>query len=193
MTMTLDPSIEVASRLLGALVFAIAVFGKLRHRDEFFGVVANYRLLPQALTVPAAWVILLMEGFVVVSFVAGVWLMLGALIALSSLLVFTIAMSINIARGRTHIDCGCFQSALEQRLSGGLIARNVVLMIAIAPTLIAALDGASSVTMKLSNAANVMSAIDGFAAGLALFVLYQAFGLLITLRDLSAALQKRVV
>ena len=38
--------------------------------------------------------------------------------------LFSVAIGINLARGRSHIDCGCFQSALRQQLSISLLVRN---------------------------------------------------------------------
>ena len=43
------------------------------------------------------------------------------------LVVFTLAVAINLFRGRREIDCGCFSSELKQRLSWWLVVRNVVL------------------------------------------------------------------
>ena len=68
---TIDPSIALACRLLGALVFAAAVAGKITHRHELAGVVANYRLLPEALSVPAAWGTVALETLVVLSLAGG--------------------------------------------------------------------------------------------------------------------------
>jgi hypothetical protein len=193
MAMALDPSIELASVILGTLVFASAAAGKLRHIDEFSGVVANYRLLPQWLASPAAIVIVLLESFVVVSLVSGLWLLAGAVVAIALLGLFAIAMAINLSRGRTFIDCGCFQSTLKQQLSGALVVRNIVLTVALVPTLLSALAHSPSLPGRLWNAPSFLAAMDGVAAGIALYLIYQAFGLIITLRDLAAALHKRFV
>ena len=45
-------------------------------------------------------------------------------------------MGINLRRGRRHIDCGCFQSALKQTLSWTLVMRNVVLALLMAVALL---------------------------------------------------------
>jgi hypothetical protein len=45
------------------------------------------------------------------------------------LVLFTGAIGINLMRGRTDIDCGCFGPALRQQLSGWLLLRNLFLMI----------------------------------------------------------------
>ena len=47
--------------------------------------------------------------------------------AAALLLLFAAGMGINLARGRRHIDCGCFQSALKQTLNWKLVIRNIAL------------------------------------------------------------------
>ena len=63
---------------------------------------------------------------------------------LSSLLLATygLAIAVNLARGRTHIDCGCSfasnraDSTSNQQLSVGLVARNILLAsVALVPLL----------------------------------------------------------
>lgn len=179
--MAVDPSILLAGRILAVAVFGTAVAGKLRHRDEFVGVVANYRLLPKALVAPAAWLIIALESVVVLSLSSGIQLDPGAGIAACLLCLFAVAMTINLARGRTEIDCGCFQSALRQRLSVALIVRNMVLLAVIVPLLSAA----------QAQPLSFWQFLNGFAAGAVLFVLYQVFGQLLALRDSAAALRKR--
>ncbi len=69
------------------------------------------------------------------------------------LTIFTGAIAINLARGRTNIDCGCFGPALRQELSGWLLLRNLFLMIVativILPTSRRALEAIDHVTIVL--------------------------------------------
>jgi uncharacterized membrane protein YphA (DoxX/SURF4 family) len=177
---TIDPSIALAGRLVGALVFAAAVAGKIRHRHELAGVVANYRLLPEPLAASAAWMIVGLECLVVLSLVSGVWLVAGAMLAIALLAGFALAMGINLARGRREIDCGCFQSGLRQRLSMALVARNIVLAALLTPLLPAQATGTTALQW-----------LDGLGAGLAVYALYLVLDELISLRHLSAELRRR--
>lgn len=123
--------LALAIRVLVGLTFVTAAFGKLRHRLEFQGVVSNYRLLPEA-AVPAFALFLPPVEIVVATallFAPSSW---SALCAAALLVVFAVAMGINMQRGRRHIDCGCFQSALKQTLSWVLVARNVGLALLLA-------------------------------------------------------------
>src|SRR5690348_9548505 len=172
--MTLDPAIALAGRVLGALVFATAVAGKVRHRHELAGVVANYRLLPERLAAGAGWLIVGLEALAVLSFVSGVQLAAGAALAIALLCAFALAIGINLARGRREIDCGCFQSGLRQRLSPALLARNAILAILLIPLLA---GGSSDAT--------TLQWLDGLGAGLAAYALYQVLGELLSLRHSS--------
>lgn len=177
---TVDPSVGLACRLLGALIFATAAAGKLRHRHELAGVVANYRLLPEPLAAAAGWMIVGLEILTAVSLASGVRLEAGTALAIALLCVFALAMGVNLARGRREIDCGCFQSGLRQRLSAGLLVRNFLVSVALVPLL--------GVTIP---PARPLQWIDGLGAGLAAYALYRAFEQLLSLRHSSAELQKR--
>jgi hypothetical protein len=115
--------IALAIRVLVALVFLSTAFGKARHRVAFQGVVVNYRLIPE-IAVPAFALLLpLVEAAVAAGLLVAPppWPEIGGA---ALLMLFATAMGINIGRGRHHIDCGCFQSALKQSLSWTLVARN---------------------------------------------------------------------
>jgi hypothetical protein len=43
------------------------------------------------------------------------------------LVAYAIAMTTNLRRGRTHIDCGCFGSRLAHGLAPWMVLRNAVL------------------------------------------------------------------
>lgn len=180
--MTMDPSIALACRLLGTLVFASAVAGKLGHRHELPGVVANYRVLPEQLAAPAAWAVVVLEAMAALSLASGARLESGAALAVALLCAFALAMAVNLARGRREIDCGCFQSGLRQRLSAGLLARNLLLSAAMAPLFTAP----GPLTRPLQW-------IDGVAAAFAAYVLYRLFDQLLSLQHSAAELRKRFV
>jgi hypothetical protein len=53
------------------------------------------------------------------------WAALGAV---ALLVLYSVAIAINLVRGRREIDCGCFGPAARVPLSGGLVARNALLI-----------------------------------------------------------------
>lgn len=119
---------SLAGRVLLGAVFLQASVQKLRHFGELRGVVANYRLLPDWLVPPFSSALPCVE----LALTAALWFGSGATEALCAgavLLVFSVAIGINLARSRAQIDCGCFQSSLRQPLSGRLLVRNAALLL----------------------------------------------------------------
>jgi hypothetical protein len=119
-----------AASVTVALVFLVAALGKLRHRDLLPGVIANYRLLPEALVAPAALLLPIVELVVAVGLLFGNR-PAAPIAAIGLLLVFAAAMAINIRRGRRHIDCGCGHAGLRQDLGWPMVARNLVMALAL--------------------------------------------------------------
>lgn len=157
----------LAIRTLISLVFLTAAYGKLRHGALFQGVVANYRLLPDAMVAPAAHLIPPVELLLGATLLLGLaypWPELGAV---GLLLLFALAMGINLRRGRHHIDCGCFQSTLKQTLSRALVMRNVVL---------ALLMGIALLSNEVPD--DLLTLVNGYLAGGALFIILHALEIL---------------
>jgi uncharacterized membrane protein YphA (DoxX/SURF4 family) len=169
---SIDPSITLALRVLTTLVFATALTGKLLHADELVGIVANYRLAPEIFARPLAWIVMALEALVVLSVGAGLAPRAGAALAIALLGAFALAMTVNLLRGRSEIDCGCFQSGLRQRLSGALVVRNLLVMVALSPLLLSSVQHPS-----------FLQVLDGVGAGIVIFVLYQVFGQILAARD----------
>ncbi len=159
--------IALAIRVLVSLVFLTAAYGKFRHWSVFQGVVANYRLLPEVLVAPAAYLLPPLEALLGAALLLGLaspWAELGAA---ALLLLFAVAMGINIARGRRHIDCGCFQSALKQSLSWKLVMRNVALSL---------LLGVAVLTREAPS--DLFMRVNGLLVGGVLFVILQSLNIL---------------
>jgi len=122
-------------RLAVAAIFLEAAQHALSDRQDFAGVLAAYRIAPVSwaeaigVTLPALQIVAAIALMVPRLAVPGAWL------ALALLLLFTVAISINLWRGRTHIDCGC--GGDSQRISYALVMRNLVLTAAVAGALAA--------------------------------------------------------
>lgn len=125
-----EPLITTALRVFLALLFATAALSKLSRIEEFYGVVRNFRLLPDGVSRVVAFVLPVVELAVAVGLVIGPWAVPAATVAAALLIVFALALAINVARGRTYIDCGCFRQGLKQPVSWLLVGRNIVLTLA---------------------------------------------------------------
>lgn len=170
----------VETGLTGAIgtgiVFVEAGLAKLRHRDLVPGVVANYRLLPEALVAPVATLLPVVElvlglGLIASVFAGGMLRLLG-LPAAALFVVFAGAMAINIRRGRRAIDCGCGRSQLRQPLRWGLVLRNLVL---------AALVAIHAMPLAPRETVTVADIALALASGAAVFLIFLLFNALAAL------------
>jgi hypothetical protein len=144
------------------LIFVSAGAKKLLHWQEFRGVVAAYRLLPASGAVVVAAIIAPLELFLGVASILHWGMPLTAFAVAAMLTLFAAAMAINIRRGRTAIDCGCFQTALRQGLEWRLVARNIACALIV--------SAASAIPVALDSTSGLLA----FPAGIALFCLYLA-------------------
>jgi hypothetical protein len=143
----IDPALHAVARVGLAVLFGSAALHKLRDLHAFRVTLGDYQLVPWVLTGVAA------PGLVAAE--AGTSLALlvlggrpGPFVAAAGLLaVYTLAIAINLARGRRDIDCGCHGPALHVELGGGLVARNLAVLalaglglLPVTPRPLAALD-----------------------------------------------------
>ena len=135
MALALDPVFAWVARLALALLFAHAAWHKARDLQAFRAALAGYRLLPERAVGAAALALVGLELATAAALLAS---RAGGALALALLGAYTLAIALNLARGRREIDCGCFGPAARQPLSGALVARNLVLLasaaLALAPT-----------------------------------------------------------
>jgi hypothetical protein len=132
-SLLLDP---VVSRAVGAALSVILLTGgwhKLRDPALFRATLENYRLLPVGWLWQAALLLPLWEISAGAMLLFPPTRLAAALLTTALLCVVTAAVIVNLARGRTGIDCGCggFGGHVgDQTLSWGLAVRNAVLLVA---------------------------------------------------------------
>ncbi|MDH3212719.1 MAG: DoxX family membrane protein [Myxococcales bacterium] len=129
MSFDLDPAVRIALRLSLALLLLAASHHKLREFEAFRSAMANYRLLPDRWTRVAAAGVASGELAVGIALLAPGLTRAAAGAAVALLALYTAAIAINLIRGRRDIDCGCAGPRARRPLSGGLVARNAVLML----------------------------------------------------------------
>jgi len=136
----LDPLIVKAISIGLGLMFLIAAYHKLANGAAFRVTLLEYQLLPQWLVAPAAKFIPVIEILLGSSWLLSFYSQPMTAIGSAALLgIYALAIGINLYRGRVHFDCGCSfggKDENEQFLSGGLVARNVLLIGAALITLI---------------------------------------------------------
>lgn len=176
-----NPALLLAIRVFLALMFATAALSKLGHAEEFYGVVRNFRILPDGLSRVTALVLPVVELAVAVGLLIGATAVPAAIAAAALLAVFGVAIAINVVRGRTQIDCGCFRNGLKQQIGWALVARNA-LMTASALVVAGLLPAAAAPALP--------EALVGMLAGLVAMMLYLSASVLGGLRATQTAMSK---
>lgn len=126
----IDPVISLTIRLALALLFAAAAWHKLTNHVRFVATIRAYRLLPAPWRSLAAWFFPAVEVGIVVGFLYPPATEASVLAAVPLLSLYSFAIWQNLTPDGRQIDCGCFASSTTVPLSGWLIARNIVLMLA---------------------------------------------------------------
>jgi len=124
----MDPAYTLLAALALALLFATSAYHKLRDLEHFEAILVDYRLLPDYFTAPAARALPLVEIGLAAALVLPATTGSASLVAAALLGVYSLAIGINLARGRRDIDCGCGGDS-GQSLGPGLLARNALLMV----------------------------------------------------------------
>ena len=134
----MDPLWHETLALALAALFAAAGVLKVRAFREWPQVLENHRLLPARLLRPVAIALPIAELSVALGLLAApghaasgaAWravFTVAVLAAASLLVLFALAIGINLRRGRILIDCGCLGGRLRQPLAPWMVGRNLVL------------------------------------------------------------------
>lgn len=91
---------------LGA-IFVVAALPKIVDPPSFAHMIYNYRILPSGLINVSSLVMPWVELLCGLCLIVGVWVRPARWIITLMLLVFIVAISVNLFRGNA-IDCGCF-------------------------------------------------------------------------------------
>lgn len=88
-------------------MFLVSAIPKIVDPPAFAHMIYNYRLVPGGFVNAMALVMPWVELFVGLTLILGVWKREAAILAGILLVVFMVAIGINLARGHA-VDCGCF-------------------------------------------------------------------------------------
>src|SRR5579863_7977059 len=115
----LDTLPQLTLALALAALFGAAALHKLRVRE--------HRLLPELLAGPGALVLPFTEALAAAALLWPRTRAAGALAVAALLLIYALALGINLRRGRRSIDCGCFGERRRQGIAPWMVGRNLVL------------------------------------------------------------------
>jgi len=112
-----------------ALVFVFSVSHKLRDYARFKASLGAYRLFPESMLSLMAPTVIGLELIAIAAILLPVGP--GVSIAFGLLLLYTLAITVNLLRGNTSIDCGCGDTPTP--ISGWLLMRNGALLLLALP------------------------------------------------------------
>lgn len=133
-----EPALTWAMRVFLALLFVTAGLSKLQAITEFYGVVRNFRILPDGPSKAVAYTLPPVELAIAAGLLVPSLAVPAAAAAALLLLGFAAAIALNVVRGRTYIDCGCMRQGMKQPISWLLVGRNIALT-AVAASVVALL------------------------------------------------------
>ena len=122
--------VQVVFRFILGGMFIYASISKIAHPYAFAKIIYNYQLLPESLIYISAITLPWVEMISGLFLVAGIFKRTTAIILSSLLVVFIIAISINLIRG-LNFDCGCFTTVITEKGSDpvGLLIRDILMLI----------------------------------------------------------------
>jgi uncharacterized membrane protein YphA (DoxX/SURF4 family) len=124
-----QPHVQLFLRLsLGAMLLLAGVT-KLLDRAAFRQAVAEYQVLPDAFVVPFAAVLPLLEVSTGALLLLGLATTAAAALAVPLFLSFSMAIGVNLARGR-HFNCHCFGSVQSDPIGWPALLRSTALAVA---------------------------------------------------------------
>ena len=108
------PWLTVRVQIALGAIFVVAAWPKIVDPPSFAHMIYNYRLLPAGLINITALVMPWVEILVGLALILGVWTRPARTIVALMLVMFIIAISINLLRDNA-IDCGCFDVSAAGR------------------------------------------------------------------------------
>jgi hypothetical protein len=157
----IDPAISSIVAAGVALLFAAAAAHKLADWPRFRAAVADYRIAPARLAPGLAVAVVVLEIAAVALLPAPSSRPAGALLAAALLGSYAVAIGVNLRRGRTSIDCGCFGPGVRNAIGPWMVMRNLVLAVLV-------LAAALPVTSRALTALDALT-IGGAVICLAIF------------------------
>ncbi len=120
--------------LLGVLLLSVGV-SKLAHPRQFQQGIKDYQLFPHMLQAKSGFLISLAAGIPVAELLAGLglisgfWLVPAIVLALALIVVFSVAIMLNLVRGRCDLSCHCGGAIGNHLISWWLVGRNGLLIV----------------------------------------------------------------
>lgn len=120
--------LDLLIRLIVGFIFIYASYDKIASPGQFARVVYNYHLLPGELVNLTALILPWVEMICGITLILGIYKKGSVMIFNMMVLVFIVAIAINIFRG-VDLECGCFTVSSKARSSAlDLLVRDIGLL-----------------------------------------------------------------
>jgi hypothetical protein len=134
--MTIDPGIAWLIIACVGLLFLVAALHKLRDLRRFSEIFAAYGVFPVALGRRLAPVVPTLELAVAVGLLFDNLRALALWIGMTLLLTYATAITVNLARGRRDLDCGCAGPNDRRPIAAWMVWRNAGIAILLSAVLL---------------------------------------------------------
>jgi Methylamine utilisation protein MauE len=121
----LDPTLNWTIALCLVLLWSAAAWDKIHAREWFARVLAAYRLLPTGWSPAIAVLLPAVELAIAIGLLIPGCRRQAAQLGAAMLLLYSLAIAVNLLRGRRDFDCGCHPGH-DQPVSWLLVLRNMV-------------------------------------------------------------------
>ncbi|HEY0100628.1 MAG TPA: MauE/DoxX family redox-associated membrane protein [Pyrinomonadaceae bacterium] len=130
-----------------ALIFIASGGAKLLRPRLFVDAVRDFKIVPDSASKPVAYLLPYLETCVGLFLLLDQYRPIFLTVAVIMLAAFTLAITVNLARGRTLISCGCFGSHEKTELTWLLVARNLLF---VAVAIVGLIHGGSFTNVALA-------------------------------------------
>ena len=138
-----SPWLTIRVQIALGAIFLVAALPKIGDPPSFAHMIYNYRLVPGSVVNALALLMPWVEILAGLALILGVWRREAAIICGLLILVFLVAIGVNLARGHA-VDCGCFDvhaagKTRDEQLSDmrWVLIRDVGVLVLVAQVLIA--------------------------------------------------------
>lgn len=119
--------LDLFIRICIAIIFISSSISKYNTFDKHIGIIEDYKVLPTNWSRVMGKLDITAEFVVGLLLLVGLFQFFGGFFAACILLIYTIAIVINLLRGRNEISCGCGGVLGNHNLSWILVTRNILL------------------------------------------------------------------
>lgn len=127
--MDVQPLVLTFFRFLLGTIFLSSFVGKASEPRRFATTLVDFKLIPGASAQPLAYFLISSELVIGILLLMGWQTRAAAVLCGGVLIIFTVAVALNLMSGHTNLECGCFGAKNAQKINLQLVSRNVSLTI----------------------------------------------------------------